>query len=187
LRLIAHARALIGNSEDPDMRSIAALLDLDTSLVLLGARDYAKALASLNSAVRQMSVANPAIANDPGVLLMRSAVLIGLDRRAEADVSLRLLEAGLDFDGRPPMCGLAWFFITPLNPYDAGRRIAAYYQRTGRQERAQHLLNTMEKSRAAVKAVDDLYPGSWAQASEDAPRGFDPYAATLRLPAAVHR
>jgi len=182
LRLLSHARTLVADAADPDMRAVAALLDIDASLVLLGAGDYSKSLVILDSAVQQLSVRDQNIANNPRIQLMRSAVLIGLGNHADAEALLQKLEATLDFESMPPMCGLAWLFIPPLNPYEAGLRIASFYQRTGQQARAQGLLKLMEKSRSAMQLKGELYLGSWAQPeNRDGLRGFDPYGITLGL------
>jgi hypothetical protein len=94
--------------------------------------------------------------------MLRCGALIGQRLKAEADICLQRLLAGLKFDGRAPWEG---FLFGPqgLNPFEAARRIAAHEARERRFDSAMNLLLRIETARedALRNHADALEKQPW--------------------------
>lgn len=125
--------------------------------IQLAGRDYEGALINLQHA------AVGDFGNADMVLLSRAAALIGLGRDSEAEPILRSLQKKLPLDSGRGFCATG---ILPgmdeLNPYDVGRRIAAFYFRTGKAQEALSMLQVLEQARVKNLRTGDDPSQPWA-------------------------
>lgn len=131
--------------------------------IQLSEHDYAGALASLQL------VGEKALGDAEFVQLSKAAALVGLGRDSEAEPILRGLQGKLRLDGARGYCATGMLpGIEELNPYDVGRRIAAFYARLGKKRDALSLLETLEAARV-LNLRDGAYPSQpWANLIEPA-------------------
>ncbi|MES2298516.1 MAG: hypothetical protein V4582_15835 [Pseudomonadota bacterium] len=128
----------------------ALILEADMAELAISAGNHAQALAYLD----RIASASPETMATPPIQLLRCAALIGLKRDGLANTCLQALLAGLDFSGASPSCGLPFLLgPAPTNPYQIGRRIAAYYARQGKAEQAFDLLHLLAGKRQSAISV----------------------------------
>lgn len=143
-----------GNPSD-----IGSIVKIDLAALDLSAKDYSSAFRILDeiTPLEKDLLAGDSIAVSTS--FMRCAALIGLKRTAEADAALQDLLQKLDFQGESPWEGMP-VGPQPIDPYDVGRRIAAYYLRIG----------NYDKAMATLQMIDTRRKETLAGAAQDAPR-----------------
>jgi hypothetical protein len=101
------------------------------------------------------------------IQLSKAAALAGLARNREAEIVLRSLQSGLRFKGGPGFCATGILpGLDELNPFETGRRIAAFYLHIGKGREALALLQTMELMRTQyLTNGKDLFQ-TWADKAD---------------------
>ncbi|MFZ6708727.1 hypothetical protein [Undibacterium sp. TC9W] len=172
---------------DADMSAslFGAMININLANLALSKHEYAEALGYLD----QYSFIWEKLSKPDGepdeLVLMRCAALIGMQRGSEAEILLEQLLKKLNFSGQAPWeASPLMLVLEPLNPYEAGRRIAAHFIRDGKHEKALALLQSMEQKRTETisQMPEEPMPGGyWATLGEPTALLDDQAAIYLKL------
>jgi tetratricopeptide (TPR) repeat protein len=139
--------------DEVDANSLSMLFKFDEAELAMSMRDYDAALEHIDAFAAFAAKNRGPSKEQDEFSLLRCGALIGLRRKAEADICLQTLLEGLNFYGRAP-----WEvrLIGPqgLNPFEAARRIAAHEARGGRFDSAMNLLLRIEVAREEAFRID---------------------------------
>ncbi|MBI3727667.1 MAG: hypothetical protein HY254_04955 [Burkholderiales bacterium] len=157
-------RKFTGRDADLGTSLFGIMINVNSANLALSMHEYARALDYLDQYSSIWNKLGEPDGEPEELVLIRCAALIGLQRGAEAEVLLEKMLKKLNFSGQAP-----WeanpLGLEPVNPYDAGRRIAAHFMREGKYEKALTLLQSMELRRAQTISQMPKEPiagGYWA-------------------------
>ncbi|MFZ6745393.1 tetratricopeptide repeat protein [Undibacterium sp. JH2W] len=157
-------RKFTGRDADMSASLFGVMININLANLALSKHEYAEALNYLDQYSSIWEKLGEQ-GGEPGELvLMRCAALIGMQRGSEAEVLLEQLLKKLNFSGQAP-----WeanpIGLEPVNPYEAGRRIAAHFMREGKYDKVLALLQSMEQRRTQTisqMSKDPVAGGYWA-------------------------
>ncbi|MFZ6731589.1 hypothetical protein ACO0LG_06690 [Undibacterium sp. Ji42W] len=172
---------------DADMSAslFGAMININLANLALSKHEYAEALGYLDQYSSIWEKLSKPDGEPEELVLMHGAALIGLQRNSEAEVLFEQLLKKFNFSGQAPWeASPLMLVLEPVNPYEAGRRIAAHFTREGKYEKALALLQTMEQSRTETIAQmpEEPVPGGyWATHGEPTALLDDQAAIYLKL------
>lgn len=123
------------------------MVQVDLAMLFLSMREFEKALACFDGANNTLAKESLFEDHKKAIALGRVAALGGLNRLSEIEPLLPSILDSLNYNETLPF--EAWLFgPDAIDPYATGRKIARVYQRLGQEEKALHVLDSLEEKRA---------------------------------------